>query len=416
MTGVIATEGNETVQGVEVNVNNAMSMTTSSDGTYHFDNLPLGGDYTVTPYLNANPLNGVTTFDIILISKHILGVQALDSPYKRIAADANRSNTITTLDLIHIRKLILNITTEFSNNTSWRFVETAYAFPDATNPWFETFPELINENNLSADVLDADFVGVKIGDVNASAQANLLSSDDRTLNGLFNFETENIELKAGNTYTIPFTGADMASVEGYQATLALQGVELVDIQYGIAQAANFGLRYAEQGMITTSWNRRDAMHRVSTDRVSTNTILFSLIIEVTEDAMLNEVISISSRYTQAEAYVDGNTTDVGIQFTNGAGQSDVFALYQNIPNPFVDKTMISFSIPTDSEVTITLRDVRGRLLNTIKGDYAAGVNNVQLTKRMLNGITGVVSYTVTAVSLGSAEGEHTATRKMVVVE
>jgi len=59
------------------------------------------------------------------------------------------AGTITTLDLIQIRKLILNVITAFPNNTSWRFVEADYDFPESTNPWFEEFPELINENNLA---------------------------------------------------------------------------------------------------------------------------------------------------------------------------------------------------------------------------------------------------------------------------
>eukprot|EP00903_Cladosiphon_okamuranus_P000764 g762.t1 len=114
IAGVIMTEEAEAVEGVEVNLNGMMDnmMVTGTDGTYSFAGLPLGGDYSVTPYLNANPLNGVTTFDLIKISQHVLNVAPLDSPYKMIAADANRSGTITTLDMIQIRKLILNIITE----------------------------------------------------------------------------------------------------------------------------------------------------------------------------------------------------------------------------------------------------------------------------------------------------------------
>ncbi|MGH1437462.1 MAG: hypothetical protein ACRBG0_23690, partial [Lewinella sp.] len=274
--GVIATESNETVEDVEVSISGGMAsmMVTNTDGTYSFSNLALGGDYSVTPYLNANPLNGVTTFDIVKISKHILNVDVLAGPYKRIAADANRSGTITTLDLIHIRKLILNEVTAFPNNTSWRFVAADYDFPDLTNPWDETFPELINENNLAGNILNADFVGVKIGDVNGSAQANALAGDDRTLNGQFNFVAENIAMKAGNTYTVAITGENMSAVEGFQGTLNLNGAELVDIEYGAATAENFGLRYAAEGQITTSWN----------GKATSEDVLFSLVIRPTADA------------------------------------------------------------------------------------------------------------------------------------
>ncbi len=111
--------------------------------------------------LDVNPLNGLTTFDLVLISRHILNIQPLGSPYKLIAADVNRSSTIATLDLIQLRKLILNIDTDFVNNTSWLFIPADYVFPVPTNPWFAAFPEVLNYNNLSAEVLGAGFIAVK---------------------------------------------------------------------------------------------------------------------------------------------------------------------------------------------------------------------------------------------------------------
>jgi hypothetical protein len=337
----------------------------------------------------------------------------LNSPYKRIAADANRSGTITTLDMIQIRKLILNIDTQFANNTSWRFVDAAYSFPVATNPWFEAFPELISENNLAGDVLDADFVGVKIGDVNGSAQANALASDDRTLNGIFNLRAEDIEMKAGNTYTVAVTAENLNQIEGYQGTLQLSGVELVDIEYGQATEENFGLRYANEGAITTSWNHnggRDGLTSVSHDDV-----LFSLVLRATQDQPLREALSISSRYTAAEAYRSGELTDLGIEFTNGWNVAAEFALYQNTPNPFAAATLIGFNLPQDgrgdglTSVSITINDASGRVLTVIKGDYAAGYNSINVTKQMIQGATGVLTYTVTA-------GEFTATKKMIAVK
>ena len=70
----------------------------------------------------------MSTFDLVLISKHILGINTFDSPYKHIAADVNQSGSITAFDLVQLRQLILNITTEFSNNDSWRFVDANHTF------------------------------------------------------------------------------------------------------------------------------------------------------------------------------------------------------------------------------------------------------------------------------------------------
>ena len=100
---------------------------TAQDGFYHFE-LPMEKAYTLTPQKNHIPLNGVSTFDLVLMTKHILGVQPFDNPYQWIAADVNRSKTVTAFDLVLLRKMILAIDTEFSNNTSWRFVNAAYEF------------------------------------------------------------------------------------------------------------------------------------------------------------------------------------------------------------------------------------------------------------------------------------------------
>jgi hypothetical protein len=121
----------------------ALSETTSAAGGYSFVNLAKGGDFTVTPQLDKNHLNGVSTFDLVLIQKHILRVVALNNPYRMIATDVNNSKSITTLDLITLRKLILNIDQTFQHNTSWRFVDATYQFPNAGNPWAAVFPEKV---------------------------------------------------------------------------------------------------------------------------------------------------------------------------------------------------------------------------------------------------------------------------------
>ncbi|WP_246141902.1 dockerin type I domain-containing protein, partial [Phaeodactylibacter luteus] len=108
--GAVSTEGAESVEDVEVSLsgNGSATVMTNANGQYVFTNLNAGLDYTVTPQRDGDYLNGVSTFDLVLISKHILGVEPLSTPYKRIAADVNSSGSITTLDLIQLRKLILS--------------------------------------------------------------------------------------------------------------------------------------------------------------------------------------------------------------------------------------------------------------------------------------------------------------------
>ena len=112
---------------------------------------------------------GYLLLTLVLIQKHILGIKAIDNPYRMIAADVNNSKTISTLDMIQIRKLILNLDLRFNNVPSWKFVDATYKFPDLLNPWMSVFPEVININDLAGKV-KADFVAIKMGDVNGNAQ------------------------------------------------------------------------------------------------------------------------------------------------------------------------------------------------------------------------------------------------------
>ena len=369
-----------------------MMYMTDDNGGFNFAGLTTGHDYTVTPQLDRAALNGVSTFDLVLISKHILGLQSLTSPYKMIAADVNNSKSITTLDLIQLRKLILNIDEEFSNNTSWRFVDASYSFRNPANPFAESFPEVKNINNLTGEEA-ANFVAVKVGDVNGNANV----AEVRSLAGTFNMNVAEQELKAGNEYTIDINAEDLSTVAGYQFTLNVANAEIVDVVSGIASEEHFGV-FAKEGVITTSWN----------GEAETEGTLFSLVVRATADTKVSDVLTVNSRYTAAEAY---NTADevLGVALNvNGATATAANELFQNNPNPFKGETVIGFNLIDASEATITVQDVTGRILKVVEGDFAAGYNQVRLTATDLPS-TGVFYYTLEA-------GEYTATKKMIVVE
>lgn len=172
ISGNIQTHWGAPMAGVQVNLSGDATATAYTDtlGNYTFASLPTGGDYTVAPVRDTNHLNGVTTFDLVLITKHILGLEPLDSPWKIICADANKSNSVTTFDIVEIRKLILGIYDDYPNNTSWHFFTSAATFPNPANPFSGSLPiQNIQISNLQADQTGVDFKGVKIGDVNNTA-------------------------------------------------------------------------------------------------------------------------------------------------------------------------------------------------------------------------------------------------------
>jgi len=398
VAGVIQTEGKTEVEGVQVNLSgeSQKQMSTGVNGRYVFQNLNNGLDYTVTPSLNKGFLNGVSTYDLILISKHILGNQPLNTPYKLIAADVNNSKSITTLDMIQLRKLILNIDATFPNNSSWRFVDASYTFANASNPWAASFPEVKNVNDLTG-ALSANFVAVKVGDVNGNAIANSAQGSVRHLTSNLGIHVADMNMVAGNEYKVDFTAADLNGIEGFQFTLNLdkKGLALVDLVAGIAAEENFGI-FAEEGVITASWNGE-----------AKGGVLFSLVVRATSNTSLSEVLNLNSRYTAAEAYKGGEVVNVGLNF-NASKASANYELYLNTPNPFAGETIIGFNLPAAGGATLTIQDVTGRTLKVINGQYARGYNQVSLKSTELSA-TGVLTYTLKAA-------DYTMTRKMIVVE
>ena len=402
VAGALKTEMNKGLEDANVDLNGThpalppvnMFTTTDVDGNYDLAGIPFLGNYTVTPNKDNDPLNGVSTFDLVLINKHILGLEPLNTPYKMIGADANNSRSITTFDIVELRKLILGIYTELPNNTSWRFVDKSYTFPNAANPFQAIFPETKQIADMQVSQMDEHFVSVKVGDVNGNAvTSSLMSTDDRTAGTLL-FDVEDRAVKAGETFTVTFKASE--KVQGYQFTLNHAGLELVDVKPGANMSmANFGVFASEQAL-TTSWDG-DVQAE------------FALTFRATASGELSRMLGVSGRITKAEAYNAGaERLQVGFRFNGANGQTITglgFELYQNTPNPFVNKTQIGFHLPEATTATLTIFDETGRMLFTQKGDFAKGYNAVTVDRSVLNA-TGVLYYTLETA-------KESATRKMI---
>ncbi len=404
IAGMIQTEMEEAVEEVMVELSGAsdLNQMTDSDGNYEFSGMAAGGDYTITPSKDIEPLNGVTTFDLVLMTKHILGATLLDSPYKLIAADANNSGTVTTFDLVVLRKLILFIDDNFSNNTSWRFVDRDYDFPNPENPWEEAFPEFLNFNNLNVDELNAEFVAIKIGDVNNSADPNnIVSSDDRNFVGALKLKSKDQEFRVGEEYVIDFL-IEEKDLSGFQFTIDFDGdkVAVQQVIPGIMEVEHFGQKHLDKGYLTGSWNGEILEDK---ERIR----LFSLVVKPLENSQLSEVFEVNSNLTMAEAYrKNGNLLDIQLEFESDLNPD--FELYQNRPNPFDEITIVGFHLPEACDAKLTVYDGAGRILYTQQSNYEAGHNSIPLHHNDLNK-TGVLFYRLECPF-------GVATKKMVVIE
>lgn len=172
LSGQVRTETGQGVAGVTVVLSGFFDQTLETDtsGMYQFEDLPVDQFYQIQYFKDTARIdNGVTTIDNVFIQRHILGIDPFTSPYKILAGDTNNSNSLTTLDIVYVRLVILLLEDAFPNNTSWKFIPAAYQFPNPDDPFANPIPNTIVINNLTGNISGIDIIGVKIGDVNNSA-------------------------------------------------------------------------------------------------------------------------------------------------------------------------------------------------------------------------------------------------------
>ena len=406
--GAVLTTMNEELPEVHVEIT-GMGMEDMTDelGDYLFDDgLQVGNNYSVAPWKNDDPLNGITTFDLVLMSKHVLNIAPLADPYKIIAADVNNSGAVTTADIVALQKLLLQIDDEFQNNTSWRFVRADYAFPNPLDPFSPPYPESVDVANHSTDVWDADFVAVKIGDLNGSASAIYSGNvSDRSL-GSTSFVVKDRHLAAGEAFTVPFHFAENIDFHALQFTLEfetdleLQGIEKGELP-GVAGDRFETARLDEVDAVTGTW------YHTTPVKVNPDDVLFSLRFRANREGKLSELLRITSSRTAALAYTAaGLEQDLNLQYENANDMA--FQLLQNQPNPFKKITHIGFTLPESGPAKLTVYDLSGSIVHTWEQDCQQGFNEVSIQRSELP-VGGVLYYQLETAN-------NTATKKMILLQ
>lgn len=408
ISGNISTPSNEMVENVAVELQGSDLPYDMTDvqGMYAFPEMDAGGNYVINPAKNDDYVNGVNTLDLVLIQRHILNIQHLDSPYKIIAADITNDDELKPSDLLALRKLILGLTTEFDNNGSWKFIDKAYNFIDATDPLSEDYPTDYVISPLQSD-MEVDFVAVKIGDVtedaNVTGENEIQSRSAKSLT----LAVDNVTFNAGETVSLPIMISHDVDVIGAQFTLDfdVNALEIVSIESNeiSLDENNLGFAHEAKGSVTFSWNDVDAVS------FKTGDVFGTLILQAKQTAAIANTLTVTNDVTRAEAY-DANLEKMNVDFNiegrenNGAE----FAVYQNRPNPFSDITTIKFDLPTSADVKFTIYDVTGKVVKSTNRNYIAGSHNIVVDENEITG-SGIYYYTIKA-------GEYSATKKMVLID
>jgi len=371
ITGSVTNQLGVGLADFEIILNNEVTNRTAADGSFEFTDMPTNVAYEITPRENTDLSNGVSIFDLVLIRRHILGSEPFENAFQSIAADANNDGKVSTFDLIELQRLILGLSQALTNNESWRFINMEENTASTLDPF--AFTESVTIDNLTSDITNIDFLGVKVGDVSGVRNNGLLRGESRSHKNL-QFQTTDAFLKAGQLIEIPISATNFDQILGYQFTMNLENLAFVDIKAGALAVNKNNFAQLNDHTITTVWS--------SDKPVSTEQTLFTIVVEVLEDVQLQDALIFNARFTPALAYeASTESMDIELNFSPAQAATAVTTtqLLQNIPNPFYGETIIGFQLAQAGAVTLQVFDATGRNIITRNGDYASGSHTMRLT-------------------------------------
>ncbi|MCC6816866.1 MAG: T9SS type A sorting domain-containing protein [Saprospiraceae bacterium] len=409
VSGVIQTGTKKSLEEAMVSISGNMSSLpkyhlTQVDGKFAFPDIPLAENYLVKAEKNDDYLNGVSTADIVLIQRHILGISSLNDPYQIIASDVNDSRTITSKDISDIRKLILGVNNEFPSKKSWKFINANQKFNDVNTPW--PLDESINIVQLSGDIGNNNMIAIKLGDVSGNARTSNAQGVISRTNQIKLIHVPDLTFEAKDLLNIPVYLSENVSLSGLQFQMEFDPMILrfETIKSGLCDinANNINLSLVEKGIIRLSWDNPQGR--------SSNDALFTIELSAIKKGSLSENLALSHEEFNNEIYFGNNDlAELRLSFRNSDDKiNNGFYLYQNQPNPFSLTTTISFVLPQEEMASLKIYDVNGRLLKEISRTFKAGFNSVQLNKNEFE-YGGILYYNLET-------SKNRASRKMIMIE
>jgi len=352
-----------------------IDMSSDSCYSYSFGSIPFGGSYQIELAAEkaGPPLNGVTTYDLVLMSRHILGIEALDDAYPMEAADVNNTNSLTTLDIVETRKLILGLYDTFPGVPSWRVVRP---LPNPANLGSYTALKdtyLFVFNNIQKDYknLQGSFVAIKYGDLNHSVSGFAAPPDDRSALLL---TADDMMLEAGEEAEIPVRLSEDTDLYGWQLELSCNPAFAEIVGAGGIPAEDYNIR---AGVLRALWFGADTRSFRKGD------VLFTVRVRARRAVPVSAVLGIEQTGIPSEAYRPGISERSEIILHFGNSNTDNAVLLGVSPNPFTSSAVFELMMRKEGEANLDLFTSDGKLVYSSVQMLTAGKQRIVLEGNVL---------------------------------
>lgn len=386
IAGQLQTELGDAISNVTIELNSFLpeypkSKMTNDSGEYSFENNPTGYNYALAPDKDTDHANGVSTLDLLLIQRHILALDILDSPYKIIAADISNDNAVTTQDIVEARRLILGVTDRFSDSRSWRFVDGDFNFVSTIDPW--PYSDTRNMINMERDALSENFIGLKVGDVNENAAANAAMRTETRYESTLELT---VSISDQNAHVLHITSSDAQEIYGMQFSVA-------GIDNEVVRISSESMNIAKQHYHTAQAQTNVSWHTESGEALAG---AMTLDIEFKHELTAEQIsrLTLRSAKTPAEAYVGSSLEVWDLSIEIESDLNDQPTVSQNWPNPFSKTSQIAVYLPeATDQLTLRIYNPMGQLVLSESGSYPAGTHLLTLDAKTL-GAAGIYHYTI----------------------
>ncbi len=366
--------------------------------------------YKPTKNNDITKANGLNATDVLFVQRHILNTTKITNAYKLIAADVNGDKVVNATDLLRIKRLILGTDTTFTKGSGvnkvdrlWEFVDSAYQFPDTTNPF--PFKDSISFTNLTSNKINQTFIGVKLGDVNDSWNA-AVARGVVTKPVEFVYTLRNEELGIGNSVVrIPITVNNFKELVALQYTLHFdnKNYEFVNLE-GFKNLQGFDYNTIQantNGNISFLWTDKNAVERTLEDGAE----LFTLVLRLTVDRRPSTDLQLTITNDIADIAAwdkDFNQHNIILTQKSKVETQNLNDVWSIIPNPTNGLIKVSIVSKVNKTVSFELTDAQGKTIIKQNIELQKGSNNFTLNLKQNGNVTTGV-YFLKALGL---EGEN----------
>ena len=350
-----------------------------------FSSISANAPYRANVTKTAAWTDGVSTLDLVLINKHILGTQPFTNGFQWLAANANGNNTVTASDIVELRKLILGITTDLMPQWTkpWLFVpgcvknapnnnffslgtppspDMSYVYGPQPGGGTVSYPAWLGATydipfSSSANNQNG-FYGVKLGDV--SGNASYFAAQAGTRQDIA-FNTEDTYLEDGKTYNLQISSKEITqNFLGFQLGVKFDNsaVEIESISSPLPEFDKdaYNLNNSE-GALRVLWFASNGKSQI----IDENTFVTVKVKAKRNNVNLANVFQLDEE-TLVLNFVTSNATEnypsLALKVQKEENTIDVKEIATVFPNPVND--LLTVNINTSNGAEVSIIDMSGR--------------------------------------------------------